>query len=216
MRLIKELTEEVEYLFEDDASTGEKNLYIRGPFLQGGIINKNRRMYPLGILENEVARYTEKHIARKNAFGELGHPDTPKINLDRVSHRITELKQDGKNFIGKAIIINEGLGKIAAGIIKTGGTLGVSSRGLGTVKPNSDGIMEVQSDFMLNTAADIVVDPSAPDAFVQGIMEGAEWIYDAATGDWRKEKILEDTRKLNTRQLQESKIRIFKSFISKL
>ena len=215
MKLIKELTEEVEYIYEDSDS-GDKHLYIRGPFLQGGVVNKNKRLYPVGILENEVARYTKTRIAKGNAFGELGHPDTPKINLDRVSHRITELVQDGKNFIGKAIIIEEGLGKIARGIIKSGGTLGVSSRGLGSVRPNADGIMEVQSDFILNTAADIVVDPSAPDAFVQGIMEDQEWILDSITGDWRLQKIVEDTKKLNTKQLQEQKIRIFKSFISKL
>lgn len=214
MKLIKELTEDVEIITEDTDSG--KNLYIRGPFLQGGIVNKNKRMYPLGILENEVARYTKAHIERKNAFGELGHPDSPKINLSDVSHRIVELKQDGNNFIGKAVIIPEGKGRIAMGIVQTGGTLGVSSRGLGTVRPNSSGIMEVQSDFILNTAADIVVDPSAPDAFVQGIMEDQDWILDTITGDWRLQKIVEDTKKLNTRQLQEQKIRIFKSFISKL
>jgi len=215
IKLIKELTEEVEYITEDNGEGG-KNLYISGPFLQGGIVNKNKRMYPLGILENEVARYTKAHIDKKNAFGELGHPDSPKINLSDVSHRITELKQDGQNFIGKAVLIPEGKGKIAIGILQTGGTLGVSSRGLGTVKPNSAGIMEVQSDFILNTAADIVVDPSAPDAFVQGIMEGADWILDVVTGNWKLQRIVEQTKKLNTRQLQEQKIRIFKSFISKL
>lgn len=136
--------------------------------------------------------------------------------MSDVSHRITELKQVGNDFIGKAVIIPEGKGRIAMGIVQTGGTLGVSSRGLGTVKPNGQGIMEVQSDFVLNTAADIVVDPSAPDAFVQGIMEDHDWILDTITGDWKLQRIVEQTKKLNMRQLQEQKIRIFKSFISKL
>ena len=176
MKLIKELTEQVSYLVEEQ--DGKKNLFIEGVFLQGNIKNRNGRLYSTDILSKEVNRYMEQNVSKGRAYGELGHPDGPGINLDRVSHIITELKQDGDNFIGKAKISNTPMGTIARGLIEDGAQLGVSSRGMGSIKERKDGVMEVQDDFWLATAADIVADPSAPDAFVNGIMEGVEWIWD--------------------------------------
>lgn len=157
--------------------TGEKSLYIEGIFLQSGIKNRNGRIYPNHIMEAEVNRYIKDTINTNRAYGELGHPNGPSINLDKVSHMIKELRKDGNNYIGKAKIMDTPMGNIARNLIKEGAGLGVSSRGMGTLKPTG-GIMEVQGDFRLATAADIVADPSAPDAFVQGIMEGVEWIWD--------------------------------------
>ena len=175
MKLIREEIESVELLVEE--KEGKKTFYIKGPFLQGDIKNRNGRVYESRVLAKEVARYHENFINRGRALGELGHPDGPTINLDRVSHNITELYQDGSNFIGKAKILNTPMGKIASGLLGDGVTLGVSSRGMGSLVQR-EGVNYVGEDFHLATAADIVADPSAPDAFVQGIMEGKEWVWD--------------------------------------
>ena len=175
MKLIREEIEAVELLVEENE--GKKTFYIKGPFLQGDIKNRNGRIYESRVLAKEVARYNQNFITKNRALGELGHPDGPTINLDRVSHNITELYQDGSNFIGKAKILNTPMGKIASGLLGDGVTLGVSSRGMGSLVQR-EGANYVGEDFHLATAADIVADPSAPDAFVQGIMEGKEWVWD--------------------------------------
>lgn len=179
MKLITEVNEEIQFLAEDHASIpGLRHHYIQGIFLQGNIPNRNGRKYPISILEKEVNRYVNTYVLSKRSLGELGHPDGPGINLDRVSHLITELYKDGDNFIGKAKILDTNNGRIVKSLIDEGVKLGVSSRGMGSLK-EVGGIQEVQSDFYLATAADIVADPSAPDAFVRGIMEGKEWIYES-------------------------------------
>ena len=175
MKLIREEIETVELLTEE--RDGKKSFYITGPFLQGDRKNRNGRIYESRILAKEVARYNENFIQRNRALGELGHPDGPTVNLDRVSHNIVELYQDGSDFIGKAKILNTPMGKIAEGLLSDGVQLGVSSRGMGSLVQR-EGVNYVGEDFHLATAADIVADPSAPDAFVQGIMEGKEWIWD--------------------------------------
>ena len=178
MKLIREEIEKVEVLTEE--KNGKKSLYIKGPFLQAEVVNRNGRMYPMGIMEREVKRYAEDYVKKGRALGELGHPDGPTVNLDRVSHKITELYRSGNNFVGKAQILSTPMGKIAESLLKDGVTLGVSSRGIGSLKENDKGYKEVGEDFMLATAADIVADPSAPDAFVQGIMEGKEWVWEGS------------------------------------
>ena len=175
MKLIREEIEAVQVLTEE--KDGKKSFYIQGPFLQGDVKNRNGRIYESRVLAKEVARYNENFVQRNRALGELGHPDGPTVNLDRVSHNITELYQDGSNFIGKAKILNTPMGKIASGLLGDGVQLGVSSRGMGSLVQR-EGVNYVGEDFMLATAADIVADPSAPDAFVQGIMEGREWVWD--------------------------------------
>jgi len=175
MKLIREEIESVEVLTEE--SNGKKHFYIQGPFLQGDIKNRNGRIYESRILANEVKRYNENFISKNRAMGELGHPDGPTVNLDRVSHKITSLKQEGSNFIGKAKILETPMGRIAGALLNDGVTLGVSSRGMGSLVQRN-GANYVGEDFHLATAADIVADPSAPDAFVQGIMEGKEWVWD--------------------------------------
>ena len=175
MKLIREEIETVQVLTEE--KDGTKSFYIQGPFLQGDIKNRNGRIYESRVLAKEVARYNENFIKRNRALGELGHPDGPTVNLDRVSHNITELYQEGSNFIGKAKILNTPMGKIASGLLGDGVQLGVSSRGMGSLVQR-EGVSYVGEDFHLATAADIVADPSAPDAFVQGIMEGKEWVWD--------------------------------------
>ena len=175
MKLIREEVEAVEVLYENN--NGKKTFYIQGPFLQGDIKNRNGRIYESRILAKEVQRYNENYIDKNRAMGELGHPDGPTVNLDRVSHKITSLKQEGSNFIGKAKILETPMGRIAGALLNDGVTLGVSSRGMGSLQ-SRNGVNYVGEDFMLATAADIVADPSAPDAFVQGIMEGKEWVWD--------------------------------------
>ena len=175
MKLIREEVETIEVLVEE--IKGKKTFHIQGPFLQGDIKNRNGRIYESHILAKEVKRYNEAYIDKQRAMGELGHPDGPTVNLDRVSHKITSLKQEGSNFIGKAKILETPMGRIAGALLNDGVTLGVSSRGMGSLI-NRNGANYVGEDFMLATAADIVADPSAPDAFVQGIMEGKEWIWD--------------------------------------
>ena len=218
MKLITELTEEIHYLTEANEKTGKKDMYIEGIFLQAEIKNRNGRLYPLDVLENEVRRYKSEVIAHNSAYGELGHPAGPSINLDRVSHIITELKRDGNNFRGKAKITATPMGNTARGIMESGGQLGVSSRAMGSLK-ESRGVMVVQNDLKLSTAADIVADPSAPEAFVKGIMENVEWFYDEANGVWYQEKI--DTikrsiHKMPSRQLEEQKLAIFEDFLTSL
>ena len=175
MKLIREEVESVEVLVEEKG--GKKHFYIQGPFLQGDIKNRNGRIYESNILAKEVKRYNESYVEKNRAMGELGHPDGPTVNLDRVSHKITSLKQEGSNFIGRAKILETPMGRIAGALLNDGVTLGVSSRGMGSLVQR-DGSNYVGEDFMLATAADIVADPSAPDAFVQGIMEGREWVWD--------------------------------------
>lgn len=176
MRLITEINEDIKYLVEE--KEGTKHFFIEGIWMQGNIGNRNGRMYRTETLDKEVNRYNEQYIAKNRAYGELGHPAGPSINLDRVSHMIKSLRREGDNFIGKAKIMDTPMGKIVQNLIAEGAQLGVSSRGMGSIKENKQGIMEVQDDFYLATAGDIVADPSAPDAFVRGIMEGVEWVWD--------------------------------------
>jgi len=216
MKLITEEIESVEVLIE--TVNGKKTLYIQGPFLQTEVVNRNGRMYRLPVMEREVKRYTEQYICKGRALGELGHPDGPTVNLDRVSHKIISLEQRGNDFIGKAQILSTPMGKIVESLLKDGVCLGVSSRGIGSVRQNPAGYMEVGEDFMLATAADIVADPSAPDAFVQGIMEGKEWIWD---GGMLREKMAEQTqRRINTlvdeKLLEEYKLSLFNEFLNSL
>ena len=216
MKLITEEIESVEVLTE--TVNGKKTLYIQGPFLQTEVVNRNGRMYRMPVMEREVKRYSEQYVDKGRALGELGHPDGPTVNLDRVSHKIVSLHKEGNNFIGKAQILSTPMGKIAESLLKEGVTLGVSSRGIGSVRPTREGYTEVGEDFMLATAADIVADPSAPDAFVQGIMEGKEWVWD---GGMLREKNAEDTkRRINKLVeqgiLEDYKISLFNEFISKL
>jgi len=217
MKLITELVEDVQLISEAKESGG-KDYFIEGIFLQANIKNRNGRMYPVNVLEKEVKRYTEEVIKKNRAFGELGHPSGPSINLDRVSHIITELKREGDNFIGKAKISKTPMGEIARGIMESGGQLGVSSRAMGSLKEER-GVMVVQNDLRLSTAADIVADPSAPDAFVNGIMEGVEWIYDPIKNTWLEQK-LEDTKKMihnmSKSQLEEKRMAILEDYIVSL
>jgi hypothetical protein len=216
MKLIREEIEKVEVLTEE--SNGKKNLFIKGVFLQAEQVNRNGRMYRMPVMEREVKRYTEQYVNKGRALGELGHPDGPTVNLDRVSHKIVELQREGNNFIGKAQILSTPMGKIAESLLKEGVCLGVSSRGIGSLRPTKEGFNEVGEDFMLATAADIVADPSAPDAFVQGIMEGKEWIWD---GGILREKLAQQTqRRINTlvdqKRLEEHKLNLFNNFINSL
>ena len=216
MKLIREEIEKVEVLTEE--KNGKKSLYIKGPFLQAEVVNRNGRMYPMGIMEREVKRYAEDYVKKGRALGELGHPDGPTVNLDRVSHKITELYRSGNNFVGKAQILSTPMGKIAESLLKDGVTLGVSSRGIGSLKENDKGYKEVGEDFMLATAADIVADPSAPDAFVQGIMEGKEWVWEGSILRERKaQEIKNQVEELSSqRALEEHKLNLFNDFLSSL
>ena len=216
MKLIREEIESVEFLVEQ--KNGKKSMYIEGVFLQGNIKNRNGRMYPMETLRREVGRYSENHIQSGRALGELGHPEGPTVNLDRVSHKIVSLKESGSNFIGKAKIMNTPMGNIAKNLIDEGVKLGVSSRGIGSLKATREGINVVGDDFMLATAADIVADPSAPDAFVEGIMEGKDWVWD---GGILREKFAEKTyATINTlvdqKALDEKKLSLFNDFLSNI
>lgn len=216
MKLFTDLNENVSYLAEAKEN-GEKEHFIEGVFLQANKKNRNGRIYPMNVMEREVNRYIEEVVNHNRAYGELGHPAGPQINLDRVSHMITSLRREGDNFIGKAKLTDTPMGHIARGLLLSGAGLGVSSRGLGTLKPTKDGIMEVQDDFRLSTAADIVADPSAPDAYVKGIMENVDWVYDAVKDTWLEQK-LDDTkaalRVMSRSQLEEQKLRVFSRFMS--
>ena len=216
MKLIREEIESVEVIVE--SRNGQKQLYIEGIFLQGDIKNRNGRMYPCDTLAKEVGRYNEQFVQKGRALGELGHPDGPSINLDRVSHKITSLRQEGSNFIGRAQILSTPMGNIAKSLLDEGVKLGVSSRGMGSLREDRNGIKVVGEDFMLATAADIVADPSAHDAFVNGIMEGKEWVWD---GGILREKLAEKTYKtINTlvdqKRLEEQKLNLFNQFLSNL
>ena len=216
MKLITEEIEKVEVITEGKGA--DKKLFIQGPFLQAECVNRNGRMYPMAIMEREVKRYTEQYVCKGRALGELGHPDGPTVNLDRVSHKIVSLTQEGNNFIGKAQILSTPMGKIAESLLKEGVCLGVSSRGIGSLRETREGHKEVGEDFMLATAADIVADPSAPDAFVQGIMEGKEWIWD---GGMLREKVAQNTKnRINTLVdqgiLEEYKLSLFNEFLNSL
>ena len=216
MRLIKEFNEIIKYLKEDNKDKNKPNVFIEGVFLQSDLKNKNGRIYPKEIMQREVQRYVDENVKTKRAYGELGHPEGPTVNLDRVSHMITSLKEDGNNWIGKAKIMDTPMGRIVKELISEGAQLGVSSRGLGSLKERN-GINEVQGDFMLATAADIVADPSAPDAFVSGIMEGKEWVF--VNGKWTEQDIEEaktSISRANIRDLEEEKMQVFNNFLNKL
>jgi hypothetical protein len=218
MKLITEMLEtDVEFITEAKEDGG-KNYFIEGVFMQGNIKNRNGRMYPMETLMNEVNRYNKEYVEQNRAYGELGHPQGPTINLERVSHMIKELKQDGNNVMGRAKIMTETpMGKIVKNLMDEGAKLGVSSRGMGTLKPGKDGTNMVQSDFQLATAADIVADPSAPEAFVEGIMEGVEWLQ--IDDRWVPQYIEETQKKIKTvskRDLQEAKIAAFAKFLKQL
>jgi len=214
LKLIVEVTETLNYLTED--KDGKKSMFIEGPFLQSEIVNRNGRMYESRTMEKEVQRYTENYINKNRAFGELGHPDTPSINLDRVSHIITNLRREGNDWIGKAKILETPMGNIARSLIEGGAQIGVSSRGMGSLK-SVNGINIVQDDFYLATAADIVADPSAPNAFVQGIMEGKEWmIVDGVWTEMDYSKARQEITKASRKQIEEVGLRIFENFLKKL
>jgi len=217
MKLIKEHTEAVNYLIEEDKETGKKNYNIEGVFLQADIKNRNGRLYPTEILDKEVKRYMKENVKKNRAYGELGHPDSPTINLDRVSHMIKDLKLEDKNFIGKAKIMDTPYGKIVKSLIDEGASLGVSSRGMGSLKTTKDGTSEVQKDFMLATAADIVADPSAPDAFVRGVMEGKEWMFvDGKFVEQDIDAVKSSITKATRSQLEEAKLFAFAKFLKKI
>ena len=213
---------DIEVLTEANES-GKKSHYIEGIFMQGNIKNRNGRIYPADILEKEMIRYNKDYVKEKRALGELGHPNGPQINADRVCHIITEMKRDGDNFVGKAKILDTPMGKILKNFIDEGVKTGVSTRGLGSVKPTNEGIMEVQDDFHL-AAVDSVTDPSGPNCFVRGIMENTEYYYDIASGNWRVAEKLEETvkelkkeYKPTVKKIDEAKaLRIFESFIASL
>ena len=215
MKLISESLENVKFLKEED-DNGKKNYKIKGVFMQGGIKNRNGRVYPVEVLQKEIERYNEKFVDENRAYGELGHPEGPTVNLDRVSHMVTSLKQDGKDFIGEAKIMDTPMGKIVKNIMDEGGKLGVSSRGMGSLE-QKNGANYVKPDFMLAAAADIVADPSAPNAFVQGIMEGKEWIWDnGVVKEATIAKIKESIKRSPASNLDNNKLKAFNSFLSKL
>lgn len=216
MKLITEYTiQDVKVLTEE--KNGVKSLFITGPFLVGEQKNRNGRIYSKSILEREVKRYNEEYISKNRAFGELGHPDSPSINLDRVSHLIVNMRQEGASFIGKAKILETPNGKIAKALLEGGATLGVSSRGMGSLK-EINGMNMVQDDYYLATAADIVADPSAPGAFVQGIMEGKEWVWNSG-GRIQEVDVVnmyEEIKAARTKQIEEISLKIFENFLSKM
>tara|TARA_R110000796_G_scaffold103470_1_gene212842 strand:+ start:25 stop:678 length:654 start_codon:yes stop_codon:yes gene_type:complete len=217
MKLICEVLEQKLDFITEAKEDGEKEYFIEGIFMQGGIKNRNGRVYPVEVLQKEVQRYNREYVAKNRAYGELGHPQGPVINLDRVSHMIKELKQDGENFVGRAKIMSTPMGEIVKNLMREGATLGVSSRGMGTLKNNKSGVAEVQKDFQLATAGDIVADPSAPSAFVEGIMEDVEWVQ--VNNTWipqEIENIQKTISKTSIRDLEEKKLQVFNSFLNKL
>ena len=218
LKLICEVNEDINYITEAKDDSGKKSYFIEGVFMQGDIKNRNGRVYPAETLAKEVARYNKEYVEKKRAYGELGHPQGPTINLERVSHMITELKQDGSNFMGKAKIMTETpYGAIVKSLMDEGAQLGVSSRGMGSLKAGKSGAQEVQKDFYLATAADIVADPSAPDAFVNGIMESKEWVWDngvireATVADYETQ-----IKKASKSDLESVKLKVFENFLSRL
>jgi hypothetical protein len=224
MKLIKEINEELEYIAEDildeEGNKTGKNYFIEGIIMQGDIKNRNGRVYPSEVLMKEMTRYNGNYVSKNRAYGELGHPDGPTINLDRVSHMFTDLRQEGSNVVGRAKVMDTPMGKIVKSLIDEGANLGISSRGMGSLRKNGNGIMEVQGDFMLATAGDIVADPSAPDAFVQGIMEGVDWVYDVAAQTWVAQntfdQIEEEVKTMSSQQLEEQAETLFRRFMNSL
>lgn len=215
MKLIREEVQNVQYLVESDGKGG-KNHFITGIFMQADKLNRNGRIYPLQTLSKEADRYNREYVQKNRAFGELGHPENPQINLDRVSHMITKLHADGSNFIGKAKILDTPNGKIVKSLLDGGASLGVSTRGVGSLRPHN-GYQQVQDDFKLATAADIVADPSAPDAFVQGIMEGKEWVFE--NGKWREQDYYHAKKLINEasrNEIESVALKIFENYLSKL
>ena len=212
MKLISEHLDSIEFITEDDGD-GKKNYKIRGVFMEADVKNRNNRMYPMQVLEKEVKRYNKEYVQQKRAFGELGHPDGPTVNLERVSHMITKLYPDGRQFVGEAKVMDTPYGKIVKNLIDEGAKLGVSSRGMGSLEPRRD-MHIVKDDFYLATAADIVADPSAPNAFVEGIMEGKEWIWD--NGIVKEVDIAQYRAELRkeSKRLEEKKIKLFNEFMS--
>jgi hypothetical protein len=216
MKLIREVLETTNLIVESKLGKG-KEYFIEGIFLQSELKNRNGRMYPESVMDNEVGRYIKESVDKNRAYGELGHPDTPSINLDRVSHMIVSLRKEGTNYIGKAKILETPMGQIARGLLDGGANLGVSSRALGSLQTNNEGVQIVQDDFMLSTAADIVADPSAPDAFVRGIMESKEWVFvDGKFVEQHIEEAKRNVRKASSRNLEEAKIYAFQKFLSKI
>jgi len=218
MKLITETLDDLKYVTEAKEDGG-KNLYIEGIFLQSAIQNRNGRIYPEEVMDREVARYVKEAIETNSAMGELGHPNGPQINLDRVSHRIVSLRKEGTDYVGKAIITNTPMGNIAKGLMESGVRLGVSSRGMGSLQ-EKNGAKIVQDDFRLATAADIVADPSAPNAFVEGIMESVDWVYDEKLG-WKAIEIAEQAKRqiekaVSSRDLEERKLQIFENYLARL
>ena len=220
--LIKEIVEEVQYITEENESGG-KTYFVEGVIMQGNIKNRNGRIYPSEVLFNETNRYIKNYVEKNRAYGELGHPAGPTINLDRVSHMFTELRTDGDNVVGRAKVMGTPMGEIVKSLIDEGAVIGISSRGMGSLKQNKNGIMEVQKDFMLATAGDIVADPSAPDAFVKGVMEGVEWVYDVASSTWERanafdqiEQEIKETARVSSKDLEAKAGVMFEKFLSSL
>lgn len=216
MRLIKEVFDTTNVIVESKLGK-PKQYFIEGVFLQSELQNRNGRMYPEKVMDKEVKRYCEEYVAKNRAYGELGHPDTPSINLDRVSHIITDLRKEGTNYIGRAKILETPMGMIARGLLDGGANLGVSSRALGSLQMNKEGVQVVQDDFMLSTAADIVADPSAPDAFVQGIMESKEWVFvDGKFVEKHIDEVRSMIKKASSKNLEEAKILAFQKFLREI
>lgn len=219
MKIITESNFETVQPIVEKTESGNKNYFIEGVFMQADQVNRNGRIYRSNVLDREVERYNKEFVKTNRAYGELGHPDGPTINLERVSHMIKSLNKEGSDYVGKAKIMDTPYGKIVKSLIDEGAQLGVSSRGMGSLKQTSDGINEVQGDFMLATAGDIVADPSAPNAFVNGVMEGVEWIYDASTHSWRARDVVESIKQMGQKdfkKLQENKVAAFELFLRNL
>jgi hypothetical protein len=217
MKLIREEVQDTRFIVEDKGLGKPKQYFIEGIFLQSELVNRNGRMYKESTMDKEVSRYIKEAVENNRAYGELGHPDGPGINLDRVSHMITSLRKEGTNYIGRAKILETPMGNIARGLLEGGANLGVSSRAMGSLKQNNEGIQIVQDDFMLSTAADIVADPSAPDAYVRGIMENKEWIFvDGKFVEQNIEEVKSLIRKTSSRNLEEAKVKAFQHFLSKI
>ena len=216
MKLIREVYDTTNVIVEEKLGK-PKQYFIEGVFLQSEITNRNGRMYKESTMDREVGRYLKEAVEMNRAYGELGHPEGPGINLDRVSHMITSLRKEGTNYIGRAKILDTPMGQIAKGLLEGGANLGVSSRAMGSLKTNNEGVQVVQDDFMLSTAADIVADPSAPDAYVRGIMEGKEWTFvDGKFVEQNIEEVKSFIKKTSSRNLEEAKIQAFQHFLSKI
>ena len=216
MKLIREVYETTNIIVEEKLGK-PKQYFIEGVFLQSELVNRNGRMYKESTMDKEVNRYLKEAVEKSRAYGELGHPEGPGINLDRVSHMITSLRKEGTNYVGRAKILDTPMGQIAKGLLEGGANLGVSSRAMGSLKTNNEGVQVVQDDFMLSTAADIVADPSAPDAYVRGIMEGKEWTFvDGKFVEQNIEEVKSFIKKTSSRNLEEAKIQAFQHFLSKI